>query len=111
MPITMCNGKTVIINDSVYFRGMGPDPEKFDENDDNILLCYNHKKDSWTALPPLPVKWFGLGQVDGKLVAVGGLKADEEATNNIYTLNFVQNGSLLSPYAHSKVSPWCLSLP
>ena len=86
----MCNGKTVIINDSVYFRGMGPDPEKSNEDDDNVLFCYDHKQDSWTALPPLPVKWFGLGQVDGKLVAVGGLKKDEEATNNVYTLNFVQ---------------------
>ena len=76
---------------------MGPDPEKFSENDDKTLLCYDQKKDSWTPLPPLPVKWFGLDQVDGKLVAVGGLKADEKATNNIYTLNFVQNGSLLSP--------------
>ena len=83
------NGKTVIINDNVYFRGMGPDPEKINENDDNVLLCYDHKQDCWTALPLLPVKWFGLGQVDGKLVAVG-LKTDEEATNNVYTLNFVQ---------------------
>ena len=90
LPITMCNGKTVVINNNVYFRGMGPDPETVDENDDNVLLCYNYKQDCWTALPPLPVKWFGLGQVDGKLVAVGGLKMDEEATNIIYALNFVQ---------------------
>ena len=70
----MCNGKTVIINNNVYFRGMGPDPETVDENDDNVLLCYNYKQDCWMALPPLPVKWFGLGQVDGKLIAVGGFK-------------------------------------
>ena len=90
---------------------MGPDPEKFNENDDNILLCYDHKKDSWTALPPLPVKWFGLGQVDGKLVAVGGLKADEEATNNVYTLNFVQKWKpAFPPMPTARCLPGVLSL-
>ena len=107
----MCNGKTVIINDNVYFRGMGPGPEKFNEDNDNILLCYNHKQDSWTALPPLPVKWFGLGQVDGKLVAVGGLKKDEEATNNVYALNFVQKWKLaLPPMPTARCLPGVLSL-
>ena len=86
VPITMCNGKTTIINGDVYFRGMGPEHE----DDDNVLLCYNHEQDRWTALSPLPVKWFGLGQVDGKLVAVGGLKKNEEATNNVYALNSLQ---------------------
>lgn len=84
----MYNGRTEIINGKVYFRGMTLTDD--DDDDDNILLCYDVAHDSWTALPPLPVKWFGLGQVDGKLVAVGGLKKDDRATNNIYTLNIVQ---------------------
>ena len=84
----MYNGRTEIINGKVYFRGMTLTDD--DDDDDNILLCYDVANDSWTALPPLPVKWFGLGQVDGKLVAVGGLKRDDKATNNVYTLNIVQ---------------------
>lgn len=84
----MYNGRTEIIHGKVYFRGMTLTDD--DDDDDNILLCYDVSHDSWTALPPLPVKWFGLGQVDGKLVAVGGLKKDDRATNNVYTLNIVQ---------------------
>ena len=76
----------MIIDDSVYFRGMCPQ----NEEDDNVLLCYSHVQDRWTALPPLPVKWFGLGKVNGMLIAVGGLNKHEEATNNVYTLNVVQ---------------------
>ena len=112
LPITMCNGKTVIINDNVYFRGMGPDPEKStNEDDDNVLFCYDHKQDIWTALPPLPVKWFGLGQVDGKLVAVGGLKKDEEATNNVYALNFVQKWKpALPPMPTARCLPGVVSI-
>ena len=88
LPIAMCNGRTEIIGGKVYFRGMTLTDD--DDDDDNILLCYDVAHDSWTALPPLPVKWFGLGQIDGKLVAVGGLKKDDRATSNIYTLNIVQ---------------------
>ena len=88
LPIAMYNGRTEIINGKVYFRGMTLTDD--DDDDDNILLCYDVAHNGWTALPPLPVKWFGLGQVDGKLVAVGGLKKDDRATSNIYTLNIVQ---------------------
>ena len=92
----MCNGRTEVINGKVYFRGMTLADD--DDDDDNILLCYDVARDSWTALPPLPVKWFGLGQVDGKLVAVGGLKKDDKATNNVYTLNIVQKWKPTLPH-------------
>ena len=39
-----------------------------------IVYCYDPSRDEWTPLPPLPVKSFGLGEVNGKLVAVGGEK-------------------------------------
>ena len=57
-------------------------------NDDNqcIVYCYDPSQDKWTTLPPLPVRWFGLGQVNGKLVAVGGQKkGTENQTNDVYT--------------------------
>ena len=38
------------------------------------VYCYNPPQDNWTTLPPLPVRYFSLGQVRGKLVAVGGEK-------------------------------------
>ena len=54
--------------------------------DEYIVYCYNPSQDNWTTLPLLPVKWFGLGQINGKLVAVGGRKKrDVGATNEVYT--------------------------
>ena len=45
-----------------------------DGDDEYIVYCYDPSQDKWTTLPLLPVKRFGLGQVNGKLVAVGGMK-------------------------------------
>jgi N-acetylneuraminic acid mutarotase len=40
--------------------------------------------DEWTDLPPVPVHSFGLGQVNGTLVAVGGKSEDSQRTNDVY---------------------------
>ena len=49
-----------------------------------IIYCYDPSQDKWTTLPPLPVRWFGLGQINGKLVAVGGMKRSTgNETNNV----------------------------
>ena len=51
-----------------------------------IVYCYDPSQDKWTTLPPLPVRRFGLGQVNGKLVAVGGhKKSDYRETNGVHT--------------------------
>ena len=78
----MRNGKATVINGKVYCGG-----GDFNDNDDKyIVYCYNPSQDKWTTLPPLPVKWFSLGQVNGKLVAVGGLKKSTfNETNDVYT--------------------------
>ena len=56
-------------------------------HDDCTIYCYDPSQDNWTTLPPLPVRWFGLGQLNGKLVAVGGQKKSGtgENTNKVYT--------------------------
>ena len=75
----MYGGKTTVINDKVYCGGGETD-------DQYIVYCYDPSQDNWTTLPPLPVKWFGLGQVNGKLVAVGGRKnSDSRVNNEVYT--------------------------
>ena len=84
LPTAICNGKTTVINGKFYCGGGVTN----DTNDDNqyLVYCYNLSQDKWTTLPPLPVKWFGLGQVNGKLVAVGGLKkGTSDDTNDVYT--------------------------
>ena len=36
------------------------------------LYKYETRSDKWTVLPPCPVEYFGIGQLSGKLVTVGG---------------------------------------
>ena len=57
-----------------------------DDDDVYIVYRYDPSQNNWTNLPPCPVKWFGLGQVNGKVVAVGGSKkGDNRATNEVFT--------------------------
>ena len=44
------------------------------DDDNYIVYCYDPSYDKWTTLPPLPVKFFGLGQVKSKLVAFGRVR-------------------------------------
>ena len=48
----------------------------FESGDDYLVHCYDTSLDKWSTLPPLPVYWFGLGQLNGKLLAVGGRRKD-----------------------------------
>ena len=54
------------------------------DNDEYIVYCYDPSQDQWSALPPLPVRYFGLGQVNGRLVAAGGEKSGGLKSNVIY---------------------------
>ena len=59
-----------------------------DDNNEYIVYCYDPSRDQWTTLPPLPVRYFGLGQVNGKLVAVGGnKKGSDQGTDEVYTFD------------------------
>ena len=81
LPTRMNNGKTTIINGKIYCGG-----EADDDDDEYTVYCYDPSQDKWTTLPPLPVRYFGLGQVNGKLVAVGGWKKGTgNQTNDVYT--------------------------
>ena len=55
------------------------------DSDNYIIYCYDPSQDKWTTLPPLPVRHFGLGQVNGKLVAVGGEKSGGQTSSVVYT--------------------------
>ena len=103
----MSCGKTTIINGKVYCRGLS-------YNDtDYIVYCYDPSQEKWTTLPPLPVKYFGLGQVNGKLVAVGGLKESTgKATNDVYTYDEQSQKwkQTIPPMPTARWSPGVLSL-
>ena len=78
-----------------------------------IIYCYDPSQDKWTTLPPLPVRWFGQGQISGKLVAVGGVKkSDRQVNNEVYTyyeqpLEWKQT---IPPMPTARWSPGVLSL-
>ena len=76
-------GKTAVINGMVYYGGGLTDDDKSDH--EYIVHCYDPTKDTWATLPPLPVRWFGLGHINGKLVAVGGVKKRGGTTSEVYT--------------------------
>ena len=54
-------------------------------DDGYIVHCYDPSQDKWTNLPPLPVRYLGLGQVNRELVAIGGTKRKNIETNKVYT--------------------------
>ena len=84
-----------------------------DDDDDKyqcIVYCYDPSQDKWTTLPPLTVHNFGLGQVNGELVAVGGVKMSEyKPTNEVYTYNEKWKQTI-PPMPTARWSPGVLSL-
>ena len=79
LPATLSSGKTMTINRKVYCGGG-------DASDDQYVYCYDTSQDTWTSLPPLRIMWFGLGQVNGKLVAIGGCKRNDLGpANGVHT--------------------------
>ena len=81
IPTKCCDGISTVINGKVYYGG----GETYDNREFNVY-CYDPPQDNWITLPPLPVYWFGLGQVSGKLVAVGGVKkSNVTPTNEVFT--------------------------
>ena len=81
LPINLSHGKIANVNGKLYCGGATDDYAH-----DYIVYCYDPSQDNWTNLPPLPVKWFGLGQVNSKVMAVGGeRKDDDRETNEVFT--------------------------
>ena len=66
----MCGAQAIVIDGIVYVGGGGCD----NDANDCIVCSYHPVDDKWSTLPPSPVIWFGVGQVSGQLVLVGGWK-------------------------------------
>ena len=76
------------------------------------VYCYEPSQDKWTTLPPLPVKYVGLGQVNGNLAAVGGYNKYNDVTNNVYTYDERAQKwrKTIPPMPTARWSPGVLSL-
>ena len=56
-------------------------------SDDHYLIQqYSPTDDMWYALPPVPVRYFGIGEVNGQLVIVGGVTRQRDVTGKVHTL-------------------------
>ena len=83
MPVVMSVPKITVINGIVYVGGGEAD----DDDDKNLVSTYDPVKDVWDTLPPAPVRWFGVGRLNGKLVLVGGVymyKDEDGITGDVH---------------------------
>ena len=100
-------GQTTVIDGKVYYGG------GFGKSDsDFIVYCYDPSQDNWSTLPPLPVRRFGLGQINGKLVAVGGVKNNYSKSNEVHTYEEQAKrwNQTIPPMPTARDSPGTLSL-
>lgn len=87
-------------------------------SDANTVYCYDVEEDKWTGLPPLPVRFFGLGRINSTLVAVGGTRMNAKGmkkgiTNEVYTYNEQLqkwDAQTIPPMPTARQSPGVLSL-
>ena len=80
----MNEGHAIVIDNKVYYGG------GMSNNNHACfsVFCYDPSQDKWTTLPPLPVWYYSLGQINGKLVAVGGVKDKFfRRSHEVYTYN------------------------
>ena len=108
LPTKMSAVKSTVIEGKIFCRGVtdtGGDTEY-------IVYCYTMSQDKWTTLTSLPVKWFGLGHINGKLVAIGGWKRNGDQTNTVYTYDEQSKKwkQTIPPMPTSRVYPSVLSL-
>ena len=74
MPQTLGFPQSIVIGGAVFVAA-------FNSHD---VLRYETRSGQWSVLPSCPVSHFGLGQLSGKLVTVGGMDG-RGAVNHVYT--------------------------
>ena len=83
----MSHGLAVTINGKVYYGGGLCD---YDDNE-YCVHCYDPPQDVWSTLPRLSARYFGLGEVKGELVAVGGRDSSYSVSNVVHVFNKGRN--------------------
>lgn len=83
VPVAMSAAHCTTIGDTIYTGGGVTD-------DNKSIFCifkYSISNNKWSMLPPCPTKWFGLGQVSGNLVTVGGCLLSRRAISNVFVFD------------------------
>ncbi len=105
-PVEMSHGLAVTINGKVYYGG------GICDDDEYCVHCYDPPQDVWSNLPRLPARYFGLGEVKGELVAVGGLDLSRSTSNMVHVFNKGRNWKrTIPPMPTARDSPAVVSLP
>ena len=75
MPETLDFPQSIVIGGAVFVA----------EHNSHDVLRYETRSGQWSVLPSCPVMCFGLGQLSGKLVTVGGEDGRGALVNHVYT--------------------------
>ena len=81
----MLSAQAVVIRGKVYVGG----GSTWSFDDHYLIQQYSPTDDKWSFLPPAPVYWFGMGEMNGQLqlVIVGGKTRQGDVTGHIYTFD------------------------
>ena len=82
IPIGTACAQAVVVRGIVYVGG----GYTLNVDDRYIIQHYSPTDDKWSALPPAPVHFFGVGELNGQLVIVGG-KIREDVTGKVHTFD------------------------
>ena len=98
MPVEMISAKGSVIDGMVYVGGGGA---KDDDDEMFHVYKYDSVKNEWSILPPTPVRYFGVGTLNGKLVIVGGVSEevhifDEDTQQWVESIPPMPNGLVTS---------------
>ena len=79
LPKDLAEGQSVVISGKIYYGGNAS------TMDECTVYYYDPQRDKWSTLPPLPVRYFGLGRIDEELIAIGGVNIDaDEPTSKVH---------------------------
>lgn len=103
LPNKLSLGKATVIKGKLYCGGGATD---------SIVYSYDDSQDQWTTLPAVPTMRFGLGEISGSLVAVGGVKSHDQPTNEVYTYDERSKKwkQMIPPMPTARMFPGILSL-
>ena len=105
LPVAMSSHHIVRIGSIIYcgggYTGRGIDTAR-------LMFQYNPKQDTWSQLPICPTRHFGLTQLDGKLVTVGGRILDQPIPiNDVYVFQESETweNSIIPPLPTARIYP------
>ena len=108
LPVTMSQHHIVRIG-STIFCGGGYTPGSIDTG--RLVFQYNPKQDTWSQLPICPTIEFGLTQLDGKLVTVGGRFDQIIPINDVYVFQESETweNSIIPPLPTARFYPTAIN--